>query len=203
MPNEEVYLVDEEGNRLGPGAVGELVVRGANVMKGYWELPDETARCLKPGPLPGESVLYTGDLFRMDDEGYLYFLGRKDDIIKSRGEKVSPKEVENVLYSHPEIAEAAVVGVPDAILGQAVKAVVAVKPGSRLTERDVMRHCAGRLEDFMVPKLVEFRPLLPKSPNGKIDKKALFSSPGVYAWETEGKTMPSEPLQGLSLGATL
>jgi len=173
MPNEEVYIVDDEGRRVGPNVVGELVVRGSHVMKGYWELPEETDRVLKPGPLPGEGVLYTGDLFRMDDEGYLYFVGRKDDIIKSRGEKVSPKEVENVLYSHPDIAEAAVIGVPDEILGQAIKAVVTLKVGARLTEKEVLRHCAARLEDFMVPKFVEFRQSLPKTTSGKIDKREL------------------------------
>ncbi|MGC2371860.1 MAG: AMP-binding protein, partial [Candidatus Sulfotelmatobacter sp.] len=112
MPNEEVYVVDENGNRVAPGVVGELVIRGANVMKGYWELPEETDRCLKAGPLPGEKVLYSGDLFRADEEGYLYFVGRKDDIIKTRGEKVSPREVEDVLYALEGIAEAAVIGVP-------------------------------------------------------------------------------------------
>jgi len=177
MPNEEVYVVDEEGRRVGPGVVGELVVRGSNVMKGYWELPDETDRVLRPGPLPGEKVLYTGDLFRTDEEGYLYFVGRKDDIIKSRGEKVSPKEVENVLYAHPEVAEAAVVGVPDPVLGEAVKAILTRKSGSQLTERDILRHCASRLEDFMVPSLVEFRAALPKTSNGKIDKRELCGSP--------------------------
>ncbi|MGA2617055.1 MAG: AMP-binding protein [Thermoguttaceae bacterium] len=174
MPNEEVYVVDDEGRRVGPGIVGELVVRGANVMKGYWELPEETARRLRPGPLPGESVLYTGDLFRADEEGYLYFVSRKDDIIKCRGEKVSPREIENVLAAHPEIAEAAVVGVPDPILGQAIRAVVALKPGSRLTQQDVLRHCAQRLEDFMLPKFVEIRSELPKTGNGKIDKRNLL-----------------------------
>jgi acyl-CoA synthetase (AMP-forming)/AMP-acid ligase II len=195
MPNQEVFLVDEHGCRLGSGVVGELVVRGAHVMKGYWELPAETAARLRPGPLLGESVLYTGDLFRMDDEGYLYFLGRKDDIIKSRGEKVSPKEVEDVLHAHPEIAEAAVVGVPDEILGQAIKAVVAVKGGSHLTERDVLRHCAGRLEDFMVPKLVEFRPALPKTANGKIDKKAL-SLAQAFTPGTGESGLDLQPLSG-------
>lgn len=128
---------------------------------------------LRLGPLPGERVLYTGDLFRMDDEGYLYFVGRKDDIIKSRGEKVSPKEVENVLYSHPDVAEAAVIGVHDEILGQAIKAIVTLKAGVRLTDKDVLRHCATRLEDFMVPKFVEFRQSLPKTTSGKIDKREL------------------------------
>ncbi|MBC8876201.1 MAG: AMP-binding protein [Planctomycetes bacterium] len=173
MPNEEVYIVDENDRRVAPGVVGELVVRGSNVMRGYWELPEETGRMLRPGPLPNEKVLYTGDLFRMDEDGYLYFVGRKDDIIKSRGEKVSPKEVENVLYSHPEVAEAAVVGVPDAILGQAIKAVIAPKDGCQLSDKEIMRYCAGRLEDFMVPKWVEVRPSLPKTGNGKIDKREL------------------------------
>jgi len=143
------------------------------VMKGYWELPEETERRLKPGPLPGERVLYSGDLFRMDEDGYLYFLGRKDDIIKTRGEKVSPREVENVLYELPAVAEAAVVGVDDDVLGQAVKAVVTLKDGSTLTEREVLAHCASRLENFMVPKLVEFRTSMPKTTTGKIDKKTL------------------------------
>ena len=176
MPNEEVWIADEEGRRVGPGVVGELIVRGANVMRGYWEMPEETARRLRPGPLPGESVLTTGDLFRADDEGYLYFVGRKDDIIKSRGEKVSPLEVENVLCRHPDIAEAAVIGVPDAVLGQAVRAVVSLKSGSRLTEREMLRHCAERLEDFMVPKSVEVRDSLPRTSNGKIDKRELLRS---------------------------
>jgi len=172
MPNEEVYIVDDQGNRLKTG-VGELVIRGSNVMKGYWEMPEETARVLKTGALPWEKVLYSGDLFRMDEEGYLYFLGRKDDIIKTRGEKVSPREVENVLYELAGVAEAAVVGVADVILGQAIKAVVTLKPGAELTEQDVLLHCSQRLENFMVPKLVEFRSAMPKTSSGKIDKKTL------------------------------
>jgi len=174
MPNVEVYIVDEQGHRLPPGQVGELVVRGSNVMQGYWELPEETEKMLKPGPLPGERVLYTGDLFRMDAEGYLYWVGRKDDIIKSRGEKVSPKEIENVLCSLAGVALAAVVGVPDKILGQAIKAVITLKEGTHLTEKDILRHCAKHLEEFMRPKLVEFRTHMPRTSNGKIDKKELL-----------------------------
>ncbi|MGH9158487.1 MAG: class I adenylate-forming enzyme family protein [Vicinamibacteraceae bacterium] len=172
MPNVEVYLVDEQGNRLDAG-VGELVIRGSNVMKGYWEMPEETDRVLKPGPLPGERVLYSGDLFRMDEEGYLYFVGRKDEIIKTRGEKVSPREVENALTSLDGIAEAAVVGIPDPVLGQAIKAVVTLKSGAALTEQQIMRHCAQRLEDFMVPRSVEIREALPQTSTGKVAKKAL------------------------------
>ena len=181
IPNTEVYIVNEQGERVPPGEIGELVIRGAHVMKGYWERPEETDRALRPGPLPGEKVLYSGDLFKMDDEGYLYFVGRKDDIIKTRGEKVSPKEVEAVLYALPEITEAAVVGVDDPILGQAIKAVVVLVEGARLTEKEVLRHCARHLEDFMVPKQVEFRTALPKTATGKISKRELGVSAGREA----------------------
>lgn len=176
MPNEEVYVVDDVGGRVGPNVVGELVVRGANVMAGYWELPDETAKRLRPGKLPGERVLYTGDLFRTDSEGYLYFVGRKDDIIKSRGEKVAPREVEDVLHGHPDVAEAAVVGRPDAVLGQAICAFVTPRPGRTLEPRILMLHCRRHLEDFMVPQDIVVKPALPRSPNGKIDRLQLAHS---------------------------
>lgn len=170
MPNEEVYIVDGNGDRVAPGVVGELVVRGSNVMSGYWEEPQETEQRLRPGPLPWEKVLYTGDLFRMDEEGYLYFIGRKDDIIKTGGEKVSPREVEDVLYGLDGVFEAAVIGVDDPIMGQVIKAVIAVSSGSALSSQDVLRHCARHLESFKVPHVVEFRPALPKTANGKIDR---------------------------------
>jgi long-chain acyl-CoA synthetase len=175
MPNEEVYIVDEQGARVKPGEIGELVVRGSNVMRGYWELPEETDKLLKPGRYPGERVLYTGDLFRMDEEGYLYFVARKDDIIKTRGEKVSPKEVENVLYRMDGVLEAAVMGVSDPILGEAVKAVVVLEKGADITEEDLRLFCSQNLEDFMVPKIVEFRESLPKTETGKIKKMDLTS----------------------------
>jgi amino acid adenylation domain-containing protein len=173
IPNTEAMVVDDEGAVVPPGVTGELVIRGPHVMKGYWENPEATGRALRPGLNPWEKVLYTGDLFRQDQEGYLYFVGRKDDIIKTRGEKVSPKEVENVLYGLAGIREAAVVGVPDPILGFAIKAVVAVSPEATLTEKDVLRHCAAHLEDFMVPKLVEFRDALPKTDSGKINRRLI------------------------------
>ncbi len=173
IPNEEVYLVNGNNEKVGPGEVGELVVRGANVMLGYWNMLEETAQCLRPGQYPGERVFYTGDLFSRDEEGYLYFVARKDDIIKCGGEKVSPKEIENVLYSHDEILEAAVVAVPDEILGQAIKAYVVPAKGSRLTENDILRFCLDRLETLMVPKYIEIRETLPKTMTGKIDKQEL------------------------------
>jgi len=175
MPNQEIYLVDEEGHRLTSG-VGELMIRGSHVMQGYWERPEETARVLEPGHLPGESILRSGDLFRMDDDGFLYFISRLDDIIKTRGEKVSPREVEDVLHKMDGIAEAAVTGVPDEILGQSIKASVVLKRGVDLTSQDVCRHCAQYLEDFMVPHIVEFCGELPKTPNGKHDRAALASN---------------------------
>ena len=173
MPNEEVWLVDDAGARLPNGSTGELVIRGSNVMRGYWEKPEETAKRLKPGPIPGEMILHSGDVFRTDDEGYLYFVARKDDIIKSRGEKVSPREVENALYALDGVYEAAVIGVPDDLLGQAVKAFVTLKPGYQFSEREVIKHCLGRLENFMAPKYVEFVDALPKTDTGKIKKTGL------------------------------
>jgi long-chain acyl-CoA synthetase len=177
IPGTEAYVVDDAGARLAPGEAGELVIRGAHVMQGYWQDEAATDKALRPGPFPWEKVLHTGDLFRTDEEGFLYFIGRKDDIIKSRGEKVSPKEVENVLYALPGIRDAAVIGVADPILGTAIKAVVALELGVSLTGDEVIRHCARHLEDFMVPKTVEFRADLPKSENGKIDRRAIAATP--------------------------
>jgi acyl-CoA ligase (AMP-forming) (exosortase A-associated) len=173
MPNEEIWVVNEKGNRVGPGVVGELVVRGSNVMRGYWRDPETTERVLKPGPLPGEKVLYTGDLFKMDEEGFLYFVGRKDDMIKTRGERVSPKEVENAIYGLEGVVEVAVIPVFDDILGQAIKAFVVQRNGYPMTEKDVLRQCKKELEEFAIPKYIELRASLPKTSSGKIDKLAL------------------------------
>jgi acyl-CoA synthetase (AMP-forming)/AMP-acid ligase II len=173
IPNTEIWIVDEQGNRLPPNQVGQLVVRGATVMKGYWEKPEQTAKKLRPGPLPGEQVLWTGDLCRIDEDGFLYFVGRMDDIIKSRGEKVAPKEVEAALLSIPGVVDAAVVGVPDELLGQAVKAFVVLAEGARLTQKDLQRECQARLENFKVPKHIELVSALPKTDTGKVKKTGL------------------------------
>jgi acyl-coenzyme A synthetase/AMP-(fatty) acid ligase len=142
-------------------------------MKGYWEKPEETAKHLKPGRLPGEQVLHTGDYGRLDEEGYLTFLGRMDDVIKCGGEKVAPKEVEAALAEVPGIQEAAVIGVPDGTLGHAVKAFVVLEPGAVLTEKAVRLECQKRLEPFMVPKQVVFVIGLPRTESGKIWKAGL------------------------------
>jgi amino acid adenylation domain-containing protein len=173
MPNEEVYLVDEEGRRLPDGAQGELVVRGSNVMRAYWRNPAATAAALQPGRYSWEKVLHTGDVFRTDEDGYLYFVSRKDDIIKTRGEKVSPREVEAVIAELPDVRDVAVVGVADEILGEAVKAFVVLTTPGALTERDIARHCTQRLESFMVPRHIEVRDELPRTDSGKVKHRDL------------------------------
>jgi long-chain acyl-CoA synthetase len=173
MPNCEVFIVDEDGNELPPGKTGELIIRGSNTMQGYWQDPETTAKTYHPGRYPSDRILYSGDYFRKDEQGFLYFLGRKDDMIKSKGERISAREVENSICAMDTVAEAAVIGVPDEILGQAIKAFIVATHGAILTEKQVMKHCAENMEIFMVPKYVKFMDSLPKTPNGKIDKKQL------------------------------
>jgi len=172
LDGTELWLEDEDGRRVGPGAVGELVVRGRHVMRGYWGAPGQTALRFRAGEIPGERVCLTGDLFRVDDGGCYTFVGRKDDMIKCRGLKVSPRETEDVIYRIPGVEEAAVIGVPHPELGQAVKAFI-VAPGAGLREAAVIAHCRKHLEDFMVPRTVEFVPELPKTPSGKLRRKDL------------------------------
>jgi long-chain acyl-CoA synthetase len=173
IPNCEVFILDENGIEVPSGEIGELVVRGSNVMRGYWNAPELTEKVYRKGLYQGETLLYSGDLFRKDEEGYLYFLGRKDDMIKSKGERISPKEIENVLCSIDGISEAAVIGVPDEILGQAIKAFIVKKDGSNIMSNDILYYCSKNMESFLIPKFLEFIKELPKSPNGKIDKKIL------------------------------
>ena len=174
IPDTEVWLEDGAGAVVTTaGAPGELIVRGAHVMVGYWNRPEETARYLRPGRYPWERELRTGDLFRRDEDGHLYFIARMDDLIKTAGERVGPREVENVLYELEAVKEAAVVGVPDEILGSAIKAFLALREGMTLSEQEVIKYCQQRLEKFMVPKHVAFLPELPKTATGKISKQGL------------------------------
>lgn len=173
MPNQEYWLVDEEGRRLPNGCTGELVVRGSHVMQGYWHKSTETAERLRVCTETGEVVLFTGDMFRTDEDGYLYFVARRDDIIKSRGEKVSPREVEDAICTLEGALEAAVIGVADPLLGQAIKALVVPRAGFHVTPAMVINHCRARLEPFLVPQQVEIVDALPKTETGKIRKKAL------------------------------
>ena len=175
IPNTEAFVVDDLGQPVPPDTPGELVIRGPHVMQGYWENSEATNRMLRPGFNPWEKLLYTGDLFRRDAEGFLYFVGRKDDIIKTRGEKVAPKEVEAVLHACPGVAEAVVIGIPDPILGHAIGALI-VLSDPNLTQREILRHCQANLEDFMVPKIIEFRSELPRTDTGKVSRRLAAES---------------------------
>lgn len=177
MPNCRVMILDHNGNQVKQGDVGELVIRGANVMRGYWNAPDLTAQTFRQDSrFPGETLLYSGDHFRQDEDGFLYFVGRRDEMIKTKGERVSPKEIENVLCSLNGILEAAVVGMPDSILGQVIRAYVVVDHPNKLSKKEIQKYCADNIEIFMVPKFIEYVDELPKTPNGKIDKKLLKNS---------------------------
>jgi len=164
----EVEVVDENGGAVKPGEVGEVVARGPNVMMGYWKRPEETATALSGG------WLHTGDMATIDEDGYIYLVDRRKDMIISGGENVYSTEVENVIYQHPAPREAAVIGVPDDNWGEAVKAIVTLNDGASLTESELIEFCASRLADYKVPKSVEIREgELPKSGTGKILKKEL------------------------------
>ena len=178
IPGTEVFLRTPDGKPVKAGETGVLYVRGPHVMRGYWKRPDLTEHMLKAGWIPGERVLCTHDYFRVDEEGFLYFVGRSDDIIKTRGEKVSPVEVENVLHALPGVREAAVVGIPDAVLGQAVRAYVVLQAGAALGEKQIRAWCQARLENFMVPKEIVLRDELPKTHTGKVSRKALAGDAG-------------------------
>jgi amino acid adenylation domain-containing protein len=174
IPGSELLLLDEDGNEVRAGETGTLHVRGPHVMRGYWNDPDRTNDALVPGPTPAETMLRTGDHFRRDQDDLLYFVSRRDDIIKSRGEKVSPTEVENVIYRLPNVAEAIVLGIPDPILGQAVCALVVPKAGATVHESDVKRACRSVLESYMVPTRVLVVDGLPRTSRGKLSRKLVM-----------------------------
>ncbi|HEY8681926.1 MAG TPA: AMP-binding protein, partial [Rhodanobacter sp.] len=163
IPGTEVYLLSAEGSPTPIGETGILHVRGPHVMLGYWNRPELSEQMLRPGKLPGERVLCTRDQFRMDADGYLYFVGRSDDIIKTRGEKVSPVEVENAMLAIAGIREVAVAGIPDELLGQAVCAWVVLEPGTSLSSGQIRAQCITRLENFMVPRQIVLCMELPRT----------------------------------------
>lgn len=169
FPDTEARVVDSDTGleEVPDGETGELIVRGPQVMLGYWNREEETRAVLRDG------WLHTGDLVRRDDRGYFYFVDRKKDIIKSRGETVYPQEVEEVLRQHPAVSEAAVVGVADHEYGEVIKAYVVAKPGSFVTEQTLITHCAGLLARYKIPSTVEFRQELPRTVIGKVLRRTL------------------------------
>jgi len=167
--DNDVRLVDAEtGDKEVPvGSPGEIIIKGPTVMKEYWNNPEETANQLKDG------WLYTGDIARADEDGYLYIVDRKKDMIIAGGFNIYPREVDEVLYQHPKISEAVTVGIPDTYRGETVKAFIVLKSGESVTEKDIISFCKQKLASYKVPKIIEFRDAIPKSAVGKILRKIL------------------------------
>ena len=167
--NYEIRVVDENDRDVPVGEVGEIIGRSEAVMKGYWQMPEETAKKLKNG------WLHTGDLGRLDEDGYVYIVERKNDMIISGGVNIYPREIEEVLYRHPAVSEASVIGLPDEHWGEVVKAVIVLKDGAQATESEIIAFCGQHLAGYKKPKSVDFWTELPKSPQGKILKKEIRS----------------------------
>jgi fatty-acyl-CoA synthase len=163
----ELKVVDEDGNEVGPEEVGEVIMRGDFVMKGYWNNPEATAQTIRDG------WLYTGDIARRDADGFFYIMDRKKDMIISGGENIYPAEIEDLLMHHPKIQDAGVIGYPDEMWGESVKAVVVVAPGETLTEEELIEWTKGQIGKFKMPKAVVFTDALPRTPTGKILKNDL------------------------------
>jgi acyl-CoA synthetase (AMP-forming)/AMP-acid ligase II len=163
MPGVELAIVDPEGNRLPAGAIGEIVTRSGSNMVGYWNLPEATAETLDK-----DGWLHTGDAGYLDEEGYLYIHDRIKNMIISGGENVYPAEVESAICDHPAVAEAAVIGVPDANWGEAVKAVVVMKPGNKVEQSEIINFVRGRIAGYKTPRSIDFVDVLPRNPSGKI-----------------------------------
>jgi acyl-CoA synthetase (AMP-forming)/AMP-acid ligase II len=170
VPFLEVRIVDGQDQDLPVGEVGEVICRGPNVMKGYYKDEEATCEALRGG------WLHTGDLARMDEEGFIYIVDRKKDMIVSGGENIYPREIEEVLYSYPKIEDAAIVGIPDPLWGESVRAVIVLKKGETMTEEEVIEYCKNHLASYKKPKSVEFVENLPRNPSGKVLKTVLRES---------------------------
>jgi long-chain acyl-CoA synthetase len=179
LPLTEAMVVDLETRAPMPaGEVGELAVRGPQVMQGYWQMPEETDRVLRDG------WLYTGDLAKMDADGYFYIVDRKKDMIIAGGFNIYPREIEEVLFKHPKVMEAAAIGVKDRYRGETVKAFVVLRPGESATEEELVAFCKNELAAYKVPRLLEFRKELPKSLIGKVLRRVLAEEEGIKASRT-------------------
>jgi acyl-CoA synthetase (AMP-forming)/AMP-acid ligase II len=185
IPDTEILVLNERGERCRPGEVGELVHRGPTVSMGYWGNPEATDRVLKPNPLLPpelgncEKVCYSGDLVKMDKDGFLYYVGRRDTMIKSSGYRISPTEVEEVLFQTGKIRQAAVIGIPDEVLGQTIKAFLVAKDGLQLDCDAILEFCTEKMPRHMVPKQFEVLTELPKTSSGKVDYPALRRREGL------------------------
>jgi long-chain acyl-CoA synthetase len=166
-PNAEVRIVDDDDRDLPTDEIGEVLIRGRSVIPGYWRSPEETAATIRDG------WFYTGDVGFRDADGYLYIVDRKKDVIISGGTNIYPKDVEEVLYGHSAVAEAAVIGVPDETWGESVKAVVVRREGHDVTAEELIQYCRDRIASYKKPRGVEFVDALPKNPSGKILKREL------------------------------
>ncbi len=185
IPDTEILVLNDQGRVCKPGEPGELVHRGPTVSLGYWNRPEDTARALRSNPLlPAElgdceKVCYSGDLVKMDEDGFLYFIGRRDTMIKSSGFRISPTEVEEVLFQSGKLRGAAVIGIPDETLGQTIKAFVVAKDGDALDVDAMLAYCAEKMPRYMVPKTFEVLSELPKTSSGKVDYPALRRRQGL------------------------
>jgi long-chain acyl-CoA synthetase len=168
LPGIEVKIVDEEDQELTPGNEGEILVKGKNIMKGYLNRPEATKEIIK------NDFLYTGDIGKIDDDGYIFILDRKGDLIIKGGFNVYPKEIEQVLSYHPKVNEVAVIGVPDPVQGEEVKAYISLKSGKRVSKKEIFEYCKEHLANYKCPKYITFLRNLPKSSSGKILKRKLF-----------------------------
>jgi amino acid adenylation domain-containing protein len=195
IPNTELWVVDAAGQAHRRNAIGELVIRGSTVMKGYWKNPGKTAEKLRPGPFSGERVLFTGDTCRLDEDGFLYFISRSDDILKVAGEKVAPSEIDAALIAHPAVAEVCAFGIEHPVYGQQCVAAVVLQPAEDvLAEVDLKAWCAARLEPHVVPAKIWIADAMPRSGNGKIDRHALrerFVARGTAPIEGVGTAVPA------------
>jgi long-chain acyl-CoA synthetase len=167
VPHVQVRLMDQEGNEAIRGEVGELIFKGPNATQGYWKFPEMTAESIRDG------WVYTGDLARQDEDGYFYIVGRKKDMIITGGYNVYPREIEEVLYTHPAIYEAAVIGIPDEVMGEIAKAFISLKPGQQASEEAIIGFCKANLASYKVPRQVEILAELPKSSTCKILNREL------------------------------
>lgn len=185
IPDTEILVINEHGQLCQPGEVGELVHRGPTVSMGYWGRPEDTNRALRPNPLlppelgDCERVCYSGDLVKTDEDGFLYYVGRRDTMIKSSGFRISPTEVEEALFQSGQLQQAAVIGIPDEALGQSIKAFVVARDGVAIDTEQLIGYCGEKMPRYMVPKAVEVLAGLPKTTSGKVDYPALRRREGL------------------------